>query len=84
MEEIRERVLRRPEEDSEKAEEKVAQKLTRWPEVCLNWQPRLVSVDFIRIQNARSKPLYLLLDWIDIDDDTETSRFPALAFKGEK
>lgn len=44
--------------------------LTRWPVDCLNWHPRFVSVDFIRMQNDRSKPLYLLFDWIDIDDDT--------------
>lgn len=50
--------------------------LTRCPVDCLNWHPRFVSVDFIRMQNDRSKPLYLLLDWIDIDDDTEMLKFP--------
>lgn len=46
--------------------------LTRCPVDCLNWHPRFVSVDFIRMQNDRSKPLYLLFDWTDIDDDTES------------
>lgn len=45
--------------------------LTRCPVDCLNWHPRFVSVDFMRIQNERSKPLYLLFDWTDIDEDTE-------------
>lgn len=50
--------------------------LTRCPVDCLNWHPRFVNVDFIRMQNERSKPLYLLFDCTDIDDDTGRFKFP--------
>lgn len=44
--------------------------LTLYPED-LKWQPRLVSVDFIRMQNALSKPLYAFVLDNDITDETE-------------
>jgi len=44
--------------------------LTLYPED-LKWQPRLVSVDFILMQNALSKPLYAFVLDKDITDETE-------------
>lgn len=44
--------------------------LTLYPED-LKWQPRLVSVDFILMQNALSKPLYAFVLDRDITDETE-------------
>lgn len=44
--------------------------LTLYPED-LKWQPRLVSVDFIRMQNALSRPLYAFVLDSDITDETE-------------
>lgn len=47
--------------------------LTRYPDD-LKWHPRLVNVDFMRTQNARSYPLYMLCAFNVIDDDTETKQ----------
>jgi len=44
--------------------------LTLYPED-LKWQPRLVSVDFILMQNALSKPLYAFVLDRDITEETE-------------
>lgn len=43
--------------------------LTLYPED-LKWQPRFVSVDFILMQNALSKPLYAFVLDSDITDET--------------
>lgn len=44
--------------------------LTLYPDD-LKWQPRLVSVDFILMQNALSTPLYAFVLDSDITDETE-------------
>lgn len=50
---------------------------TLYPED-LKWQPRLVSVDFILMQNALSKPLYAFVLDRDITDETSGFAVPTL------